>query len=389
MQRRTFLQAAGLLGGFSAFGFNAPIRSAIAAACGPLAVTGPSPYGPLLAADANGLQLPAGFTSRVLARSGQLVGTTGYTWRNFPDGGACFPNSTTGGWYYASNNEVSSPGGGAQALEFSSTGAIVRAYSILSGSQRNCAGGKHQGKWLSCEEVSRGVVWECDPKGVGAPIRRLPLGSFAHEAALSLNPRIYLTEDQPDGRFYRFTPSTWPSLAAGVLEVMVVTGNTVTWLPIPNPNPTSTQTSVRRQVPSSTIFNGGEGITTFGGKVFFTTKGDQKVWEYDPINQQICTRYDNPTDPSHTITGPDNITAAKSGDMYVCEDPGNVTSMELVLIEPDGTVSPFVQITGQTGSEFAGVAFTAAGNRMYFSSQRGGGLGITYEVSGPFRTVAN
>ncbi len=113
------------------------------------------------------------------------------------------------------------------------------------------------------------------------------------------------------------------------------------------------------------------------------------MWEYNPATEQICTRYDNATDPSRTISGPDNLVAAKSGDLFVCEDPGNVPSMELVLIEPDGTVSPFARIAGHAGSEIAGVAFTGAGTRMYFSSQRGAGLGITYEVSGPFRTTAS
>ena len=50
--------------------------------------TGPGPYGPLLPPDANGIMLPAGFTSRVIARSGEPVGSTGYVWPWFPDGGA-------------------------------------------------------------------------------------------------------------------------------------------------------------------------------------------------------------------------------------------------------------------------------------------------------------
>jgi hypothetical protein len=60
----------------------------------------------------------------------------------------------------------------------------------------------------------------------------------------------------------------------------------------------------------------------------------------------------------------------------------------LVILGPDGSVSPFLQVTGQTGSECAGQAFNPAGNRLYFSSQRGGtnGYGLTYEIRGPFRT---
>ena len=42
--------------------------------------------------DANGLRLPAGFTSRVVARSGvKPVETADYLWHPAPDGGGVFP----------------------------------------------------------------------------------------------------------------------------------------------------------------------------------------------------------------------------------------------------------------------------------------------------------
>ncbi|MEW5633231.1 translocation protein TolB, partial [Streptomyces hydrogenans] len=64
---------------------------------------GTGPYGALGSADANGIMLPAGFTSRVIARSGQTVPGTSYTWHNAPDGGACYADGT--GWIYVSNSE--------------------------------------------------------------------------------------------------------------------------------------------------------------------------------------------------------------------------------------------------------------------------------------------
>src|SRR5262249_12662515 len=86
MDRRTFLAAAA--GGTGALFFG---RYALAAVS-----TGPGPYGALGAADANGIRLPAGFTSRVVARSGQLVSGTGFVWHVTPDGGGCFPTPDSG-----------------------------------------------------------------------------------------------------------------------------------------------------------------------------------------------------------------------------------------------------------------------------------------------------
>lgn len=66
--------------------------------------------------------------------------------------------------------------------------------------------------------------------------------------------------------------------------------------------------------------------------------------------------------------------------------------MEICLITPDEVVAPFLRLVGHGGSEITGPAFNPAGDRLYFSSQRGttgrSAGGITYEVSGPFRTAA-
>lgn len=98
------------------------------------------PTVPLLAADANGVQLPAGFTSRIIGRTGQAVAGTTYQWHSAPDGGSCLP-SPGGGWVYASNSEVSGGQGGVSAIKFGANGSVVDAYSILSGTNRNCSGG--------------------------------------------------------------------------------------------------------------------------------------------------------------------------------------------------------------------------------------------------------
>jgi secreted PhoX family phosphatase len=352
------------------------------------AVAGPGPYGPLLPPDENGIMLPAGFTSRIIAHAQERVPGTDYVWPIFPDGGATY-RAGSGGWIYVANSEFVAPGG-VSAVRFDHRGKILAAYSICTGTFVNCAGGRTPwNTWLTCEEVAGGSVYECDPTG-RKPARRVPaLGTFKHEAAaIDAHFNVYLTEDEPDGRFYRFVPQRRRSIDAGELQVaQVLEDGSVRWLRVPEPNPAipGDGTPTRYQVPESTVFRGGEGIVYDRGRVWISTKGDGKVWEYDTYTQRMSVAYDPALDPGKQLTGVDNLTRSRAGDLVVAEDGGN---LELVMLSPDGVASPILRVTGQEGTELAGPAFDPSGRRLYFSSQRADGVGITYEVTGPFRRSA-
>jgi secreted PhoX family phosphatase len=356
------------------------------------AVPGTSPYGAMSgSADINGVRLPAGFSSRIVARSGYRVGSTSYTWHGAPDGGACFPVSG-GGWIYTSNSEKASGTGGASAIKFDAGGAIIGAYRILANTTSNCAGGPTPwGTWLSCEEYSGGRVWECDPTKSSQGVVRSALGTFAHEAVAvdTQEYRLYLTEDSTSGRFYRFTPSAYPSLDAGTLEVAKVTGDpltgaTVSWVTVSSTKPASQQSNASL----STVFSGGEGCWYDSGVVYFTTKGDNRVWAYTPATSRLEIIYDDNLYPNSPLTGVDNVTVSSSGDIFVAEDGGD---LQICIITPGRVVAPFLQLVGHNSSEICGPAFSPDGKRLYFSSQRGtsgtSSGGITFEVTGPFRTT--
>jgi secreted PhoX family phosphatase len=368
-------------GGGGGGGSGVPMRSNIAN------------LGPLDAPDANGVRLPQGFTSRIVARSGQMVENSDYLWHGAPDGGATFPTED-GGWIYVSNAELNGVAGGVGAIRFGADGNIVGAYSILGGTARNCAGGLTPwGSWLSCEEVSNGEVYECDPFGSAAAIRRSALGVFNHEA-VAVDPatqQLYLTEDEPDGRLYRFTPAQltaegYADLNAGTLEVAQVAGNPegmVSWLVVPDPAATTTAT--RQQVAGSTAFDGGEGIWFHQGVVYFTTKGDNRVWAFDTLTSMLTLIYDRSTSPTPILSGVDNVTVSPDGDVLVAEDGGD---LEIVAIAPTGVPTSLIQLVGHDASEITGPAFDPSLTRLYFSSQRGtlgsSSNGMTFEISGPF-----
>lgn len=361
----------------------------------PLAAVAAAP-GELGEPDASGLRLPPGYTSRIVARSGEPPVAGGrYAWHPAPDGGATFA-TRDGGWVYVSNSELRGAQGGVGALRFDRDGAIVDAYSILSGTTLNCAGGPTPwGTWLSGEEYPGGRMWECDPEGRERAVVRPALGVFTHEA-VAVDPErghLYLTEDVPDGCWYRYSAKRRdrrgrPDLDDGVLEAALVADDgRVTWLPVPDPLASTVDT--RRQVAAATRFRGGEGTWYARGHVYFTTKGDDRVWAYDLARQHLRILYERATSPTPVLSGVDNVTVAPNGAVLVCEDGGD---MQIVAIAADGRAAPLVQVDGHRGSEVTGAAFDPSGTRLYFSSQRGprndSREGVTYEVTGPFGAAA-
>lgn len=367
------------------------------AVAGPLAACAPTEVPPGSGANADGLILPPGFASRIIARGGQPVAGTNHTFGIFPDGAATFADAAVpGGWYYTVNHEVPFAGGGVSSIRFAPDGTISDAYFIASETTLNCAGGRTPwGTWLTGEEFEGGRIWECDPEVAGSAVPRPALGVFQHEAAaVAADGRIYLTEDRPDGAFYRFTPTSPGDLSSGLLELATGTApGPVTWVAVPDPSAGSTFT--RRQVPGTMEFDGGEGVDTSGQFVWFTTKGDNRVWQYDTSTAVVSLRYQ--AGGSSTLAGVDNLlvdrNGAPEGTVLVAEDGDD---MQVVLLRPDNTLAVVAQVAGHEGSEITGPTFSPDGQRLYFSSQRGpvgpagfvGALvGVTYEVTGPFDSL--
>lgn len=437
MDRRLFLRAAGATSAVATFGPGFWERALAAPA-----KAGPGPYGPLVPSNLDGVLLPEGFTARLVAVGGVPVGVThqaliDFVWPPFPDGSATYPTDD-GGWILACNSEVPRSSalrvalgvpvdfqtGGCSSLVFGPDGTVVDAYSILTGTDGNCAGGTTPwGTWISCEEPqlepmapgqshARGSSWECDPYTPGEGVALDAMGLFKHEGVAidPVNQHAFLTEDEPDGTFYRFVPSSYPDLSSGTLQVpKVADDETVTWHDVPDPSAADTRTV--DQVEGTTRFNGGEGIWYDEGYIYFTTKNDHIVWVHDIANQTIFKLYDYADDPTAPLgpltpddTSVDNVTVSSSGDLFVAEDGGN---LEICIITADTReVAAVMRLEGDQhgGSEITGPSFSPDGSRLYFSSQRGSqipvgtqdptgqlpifgnGLGLTYEVTGPFRT---
>ena len=206
-----------------------------------------------------------GLRPRIVARSGLRPSVNSdYQWHSAPDGAGTFSTSD-GGWIYVSNSEKKSGHGSVGALRFDKNGEIMDAYSILKNTSRNCSGSETLwNTWLSCEEVTTGKVWECDPFRTFAPISRPELGIFKHESAC-VDPntgQIYLTEDRVDGCLYRYTPDSGlladaSSFSKGLLEVARKVNGFLEWHFVPDPS--ASVGELRYQVKDSKAYKSGEG----------------------------------------------------------------------------------------------------------------------------------
>ena len=219
-------------------------------------------YGPL-SPDANGvLDLPQGFSYRVLSSLGDAM-TDGGTVPNKADGMGCIdlgndeivlvrnhelvPDDNAGGpiarGFGTKNGEIV-PGGTTNIVLDARTLEVKRQFRTLGGTIRNCSGGVTPwGSWLTCEEaptgpgqrygeglaVNHGWVFEVPGNATGLvdPVPLRAMGRFNHEAAC-VDPQtgfVYMTEDRNDGVLYRFLPITPSRLAdGGRLQAMVIDG---------------------------------------------------------------------------------------------------------------------------------------------------------------------
>jgi secreted PhoX family phosphatase len=115
--------------------------------------------------------------------------------------------------------------------------------------------------------------------------------------------------------------------------------------------------------------------------VFFTTKGDNRVWALDIENQLVELIFDN-SQIEPDFGDVDNLTVSPWGDILVAEDPPSSPSSRIMVVQPNRQAIPLVEVF-HSGSEICGPAFSPDGSRLYFSSQRRFGTGETYELRLP------
>ncbi|MEU6116256.1 alkaline phosphatase PhoX [Streptomyces sp. NPDC047117] len=201
-------------------------------------------YGPLIADPEGILALPAGFSYKIITRTGVTKLESGEYTPAKHDGTATFEGSR-GATLLVNNHEIKGPrskaehpvplaeglvydpaaAGGCTVVEVSKDGEHIGEWVGVAGTSTNCAGGRTPwGTWLSGEETEdkagqngmtkdHGYVFEVDPRDHRTARDPRPVkafGRYPHEAVV-VDPKrghVFLTEDadNPNGLLYRWTP---------------------------------------------------------------------------------------------------------------------------------------------------------------------------------------
>ncbi len=411
LRRRTFLTISGVA--FAGLVVQLGRRPRVARA---------AVYGELIEDPAGIMDLPRGFSYRILDRTGEVM-DDGYAVPGLPDGMATFagPGGTV---IVMRNHELRTTDGPygpkqapPEAFDAKTMGSVTRVVVdastferlssnlVLCGTLSNCAGGPSPWGWLSCEENTapgHGYVFVCDPLAsqVQAPVSVPAFGRFRHEAACvdPASGRVYLTEDRHNSCLYRFVPNEPELPFIGRLQALRVVGVEVAdtgamaagaepvaidWVDIDEPDPEGDTVRAQAQAKGAAIFIRGEGITfTQEGIYAVATTGGPigKGQIFRLVDGEVGGRLEVITesiDPA-LLDMPDNITMAPWGELFFCEDGNNGNYLR--GLTRDGALFNFARNVRSTG-ELAGVCLSPDGRALFVNMQQDG---MTLVITGPF-----
>ena len=424
LNRRNFIGATGaafsglLLNGCT--GRSAPLTSAPSSF---------ADYGPLVPDPAGMLDLPRGFSYRLLSSLGNAM-TDGCTVPDKADGMGCFsigndeivlirnhelvPADDAGGVLakgFGTRDGAIVPGGTTSIVLDATTLEVKREFRSLAGTIRNCSGGiTPWGSWLTCEEAptgpgqrfgeglaeNHGWVFEVPANATGL-IDAVPLkamGRFNHEAAC-VDPRtgiVYLSEDRDDSVLYRFVPTPPGRLGdGGLLQAMVVEGlsdtrnwtsadmavgfrHTVRWIDCDDVESPNDDLRSRAAAKGAAVVARGEGIHTGTDEIFVcSTNGGQRklgqilrlVPDTGGEPDQIELFFESQSKDQFNYG--DNLTVGPNGHLIVCEDQyTEVVDNHLRGITPDGRAYTLGRLRMQT--ELAGGCFSPDGKWFFVNA---------------------
>lgn len=339
-----------------------------------------------------GLRLSKGLSAKIIAQAGKSVeyksperfrSSSQLKFHTNPDGAAVFPLND-GGWIYMSNAENEKAQGGVFGVEFDSHGRPRNYMSYLTGTTRNCSGGKTPwNTWVSCEEYDGGLCWQVDPTGERKSVKtKLVEGpgsyeSMAFDISDPNDPSFFVTEDHERGAIRRFKPVcnnldlSWNLLQVdGEIDYLQFTGrNTFQW--------TSSLDKGRNS--AQAFYPNVEGISVNGRILSFVAKTQKEIFH---LNLDNGTYTVESTERGLLLGGgsfsaePDQI-IQYGHVLYFTEDGGSTPG----IYASDG-VDYYTLFEADdkkfSGDETTGLAFSPDGTRLYVCIQA---IGYLFEIT--------
>jgi len=386
-------------------------------------------YGPLKADPAGLLDLPEGFSYRVVSSLGDAM-DDGASVPDKADGMGCFdlgngeialvrnheltPLDKAGGPIargFDTKDGVIVPGGTTNIVLDAQTLAVKRQFRTLGGTIRNCSGGiTPWGTWLSCEEAptgpgqrygeglaqNHGWVFEVPAaaRGLVDPVPLRAMGRFNHEAACvdPITGFVYETEDRDDGVLYRFLPRTPGRLDdGGRLQAMVIDGLAdtrnwdvaamplqrqyeVSWIDLDDVEAPADDLRQRAAARGAALIARGEGIHMGTDDLFIcsTSGGGAKLGQIFRLVPGRGTTRDRvelffESESKDQFNYGDNLCVAPNGHLMICEDQyTDVVDNHVRGITPDGRPYVFARLRLQT--ELAGGCFSPDGKTFFVNA---------------------
>lgn len=367
---------------------NAPSPATVLPTSAPQSYVEPFNLGVLKDLNSDNIRFSEGLTGAIIARSGEVVAysspevteaesTLSFHWN--ADGADIFALSD-GGYIYVSNSEIGKGQGGVYGVEFDRFGQVRNYKALLTGTNRNCNGGRTPwNTWISCEEAKGGQCWQVDPTGLRSSNRTVLGGTggyfeaFAYDARNTSTPSYYITEDEVDGALRRYRPPVnspmgWDSLHIG--------NGTIDYLEfLPDGKFRWTTSLATGRLSAYDNFQNSEGIAIQSGTMAFVSKTQKQLFFVD-LDRYTYTTISTATDvlpgggqfegqPDHVI-----VSSSQSGILILTEDSGPTPGM----FAYDGTQYLSYFESNYDDDEVVGVAFSPDGKYLYAAIQRAGYL---------------